>query len=86
MAVGRAVNQFASVTLLRYQPRVHQFLEVERQRGGRNVEPFGDGARGQSRRPGYHQHSEHLKAQAVRKRGKASDSIIFFHISNIVEL
>jgi hypothetical protein len=27
-----------------------------------------------------------LQAEAVRERGKGSDDVIFFHISNIVEL
>jgi hypothetical protein len=65
---------------------VLKVAQMEGERGGGQIQPFGDKARGQPIAAGLHKQPEDVEARFVRERRKGGYGNRLFHISNIVEL
>ncbi|SOZ39851.1 hypothetical protein CBM2605_B50023 [Cupriavidus neocaledonicus] len=81
----RHVDDRTAVLPAGQQAGAVQFLQVERQRGCRDLHPFGDAAGGQAGRARLHQQPEHGQADRMGERGKRDKGVIGFHVSTIFE-
>jgi len=80
------VDQTASVAAHGDKARMFQLGEMERQRGGGNIESLANAANGQPIRPRLHQHTEDRQAYVLRESGQSGDGDVCFHISRIIEI
>jgi len=81
-----SVDDVSAGPLLRHQPGVGEFLEVERQGVRRDAQPLGHGPGRQSGRPSDDERSEHLQAYGLREGCQRLDDVFLFHRSTIVEV
>ena len=78
------VKDAATLTAVADQTSMDEFLEVERERGGRDGQFFGDLAGSEARLTLAGEQAEHSEAGFMRESGEGLDDLPFFHISTIV--
>src|SRR5579885_546827 len=76
----------AALTALAHQTRMAQTREMERERGGSQIELLTDGPHRQALRPRLHQQAVDGEAALVGQGPQGADSSIRFHISSIIEI
>jgi len=81
----RRIDHRAAVTPRRDKTRIAQAIEMERQRIGRQPQAAGNMACRHALRPGLDQKPEYGEAIVLRKRGQNRQSVLFSHISIVIE-
>src|SRR5258708_34466517 len=84
--VRRPVDEIAAGPRLGPQSGVGQFLQMEGQRGGGDVERIGHRARREAGPAGHYKRAKHPQAQWLRQSGKRADRVGFLHASTILEI
>lgn len=83
---GRSIVKMATFPLGAHQVGMDQFLQMERECRGRNVEHRRQRARCHACRTRTHQRAEDSQPGLLRQGGECSDSAFFIHDSKFIEI
>lgn len=78
------IDKGATLALTSNSPRILEFLQMERECGGRNAERISDGACGHSLLTCPNKQSKNVEASLLGQRGQYADYLFIFHISKIM--